>query len=277
MPMNWAYVGDSSETESIQVINRALDLGVTLLDTADVYGPFANEELVGRALRRSSRTRRPGHEGRIGGRPERRLSPAERREPRAHPRCGRRVAPAARYRGHRPVPTPPRRPGRAARGIVGMHGRARRRRQGAIPGHVRGERRPARARARDPPRRVGAIRALVVVHRAPGRCRAVVRRPRRRVHPVRAAGPGIPDGDDRGRARPTRTTSDRRCPGSHRRRSMPTRRSWTGSVPSRSVTDARPRRSRSRGCWLRDRTSSRSPAPVVSAIWRTTRARPRSR
>ncbi len=49
--MNWAYVGDSSETESIQVINRALDLGVTLLDTADVYGPFANEELVGRALR----------------------------------------------------------------------------------------------------------------------------------------------------------------------------------------------------------------------------------
>lgn len=50
MPMNWAYVGDASETESIQVIRRALDLGVTLLDTADVYGPFANEELVGRAL-----------------------------------------------------------------------------------------------------------------------------------------------------------------------------------------------------------------------------------
>jgi len=51
MPMNWAYVGDSSETESIQVIHRALDLGATLLDTADVYGPFTNEELVGRALR----------------------------------------------------------------------------------------------------------------------------------------------------------------------------------------------------------------------------------
>lgn len=51
MPMNWAYVGDSSEAESIQVIHRALDLGVTLLDTADVYGPFTNEELVGRALK----------------------------------------------------------------------------------------------------------------------------------------------------------------------------------------------------------------------------------
>ena len=50
MPMNWAYVGDASETESIQVIHRALDLGATLLDTADVYGPFTNEELIGRAL-----------------------------------------------------------------------------------------------------------------------------------------------------------------------------------------------------------------------------------
>jgi aryl-alcohol dehydrogenase-like predicted oxidoreductase len=50
MPMNWAYIGDSSDTESIQVIHRALDLGATLLDTADVYGPFTNEELIGRAL-----------------------------------------------------------------------------------------------------------------------------------------------------------------------------------------------------------------------------------
>jgi aryl-alcohol dehydrogenase-like predicted oxidoreductase len=50
MPMNWAYVGDATETESIAVIRRALDLGMTLLDTSDVYGPFTNEELVGRAL-----------------------------------------------------------------------------------------------------------------------------------------------------------------------------------------------------------------------------------
>ncbi len=52
MPMNWAYVGDPNEAESIQVIHRALDLGATLLDTADVYGPYANEELLGRALER---------------------------------------------------------------------------------------------------------------------------------------------------------------------------------------------------------------------------------
>ena len=50
MPMNWGYVGDSSDVESIGVIHRALELGMTLLDTSDVYGPFTNEALVGRAL-----------------------------------------------------------------------------------------------------------------------------------------------------------------------------------------------------------------------------------
>jgi aryl-alcohol dehydrogenase-like predicted oxidoreductase len=50
MPMSWAYVGDASEEESIRVIHRAVELGVTHFDTADVYGPFTNEELVGKAL-----------------------------------------------------------------------------------------------------------------------------------------------------------------------------------------------------------------------------------
>ena len=50
MPMSWAYYGGGSEGESIEVIHRALDLGVEHFDTADVYGPFTNEELVGRAL-----------------------------------------------------------------------------------------------------------------------------------------------------------------------------------------------------------------------------------
>src|SRR3954471_14806709 len=51
MGMTWAYgAGDRDEAESIATINRALDLGVTLLDTADMYGPFTNEELVGRAI-----------------------------------------------------------------------------------------------------------------------------------------------------------------------------------------------------------------------------------
>src|ERR1035441_8056289 len=38
------------DATSIAVIHEALDLGMTLIDTADAYGPFTNEELVGRAL-----------------------------------------------------------------------------------------------------------------------------------------------------------------------------------------------------------------------------------
>ena len=38
------------EATSIAVIHQALDLGMTLIDTADAYGPYTNEELVGRAL-----------------------------------------------------------------------------------------------------------------------------------------------------------------------------------------------------------------------------------
>ncbi|MGK3984526.1 aldo/keto reductase [Sorangium sp. So ce136] len=44
------FYGPRDEAESIATIHRALELGVTLLDTADMYGPFTNEELVGRAI-----------------------------------------------------------------------------------------------------------------------------------------------------------------------------------------------------------------------------------
>src|SRR5690242_2462568 len=45
------FYGSRDDAESIDTIQRALDLGVNFLDTADVYGPFLNEELVGRAMR----------------------------------------------------------------------------------------------------------------------------------------------------------------------------------------------------------------------------------
>ena len=45
------FYGGRDETESVATINRALDLGVTFLDTADMYGVGANEELVGRVVR----------------------------------------------------------------------------------------------------------------------------------------------------------------------------------------------------------------------------------
>ncbi len=49
MGMSWAY-GSATQDEATAVIQRALDLGVTLLDTADAYGPFTNEILVGNAI-----------------------------------------------------------------------------------------------------------------------------------------------------------------------------------------------------------------------------------
>ncbi|CAN5778182.1 aldo/keto reductase [soil metagenome] len=52
MGMSHGYVGArSDDAESIRTIHRALDLGVNFIDTAEIYGPFVNEELVGRALK----------------------------------------------------------------------------------------------------------------------------------------------------------------------------------------------------------------------------------
>jgi aryl-alcohol dehydrogenase-like predicted oxidoreductase len=50
MGMSHAY-GGQDEASSIRTLHRAVDLGVTFFDTAEVYGPFVNEELVGKALK----------------------------------------------------------------------------------------------------------------------------------------------------------------------------------------------------------------------------------
>ena len=50
MTMSWGYLGDGTDEEAVRVIRRAWDLGVTHFDTADCYGPFRNEELVGEGL-----------------------------------------------------------------------------------------------------------------------------------------------------------------------------------------------------------------------------------
>lgn len=52
MGMSHGYTGaGTDDDESVRTIHRALELGVTLLDTAEIYGPFVNEELVGRAIK----------------------------------------------------------------------------------------------------------------------------------------------------------------------------------------------------------------------------------
>ena len=44
------FYGTADEAESVRVLHRALDLGMNFFDTADMYGPFRNEELLGRAM-----------------------------------------------------------------------------------------------------------------------------------------------------------------------------------------------------------------------------------
>jgi aryl-alcohol dehydrogenase-like predicted oxidoreductase len=52
MAMSGYYLDPtSSDAESIRTIHRAVELGITHIDTAEIYGPYANEELVGRALK----------------------------------------------------------------------------------------------------------------------------------------------------------------------------------------------------------------------------------
>ncbi|MEU6609824.1 aldo/keto reductase [Streptomyces shenzhenensis] len=52
MGMSYGLTGaGTDDAESIRTVHRALELGVTLIDTAEIYGPYRNEELLGRALR----------------------------------------------------------------------------------------------------------------------------------------------------------------------------------------------------------------------------------
>ena len=96
MGMTWAYgEAERDEAESIATIHRALDIGVTLLDTADMYGPYTNEELVGRAIAGPPRRGRPGHQVRARGRGRGRVRAAQGRPPGARARGDRGLAAAA--------------------------------------------------------------------------------------------------------------------------------------------------------------------------------------
>src|SRR5690349_2535838 len=51
MGLNFSYGHALADSESVALIRSAVDLGVTFFDTAEVYGPFSNEKIVGEALR----------------------------------------------------------------------------------------------------------------------------------------------------------------------------------------------------------------------------------
>ena len=124
----------------ITFLRAAVDRGVTLFDTAEVYGPFHNEELVGEALAAGARPGRDRHQVRVRVRRERQ---ADRRhqQARQHPRRRRRLAAATAHRRDRPALPAPGRPGGAHRG-------GRRHRQGAHRGRQGAPLRPVRGRRR---------------------------------------------------------------------------------------------------------------------------------
>ena len=57
MGMTWAYSGGGDAAEAEATLLEAVDTGITLFDTAEVYGPFTNERMVGRLLKGERRDR----------------------------------------------------------------------------------------------------------------------------------------------------------------------------------------------------------------------------
>ena len=112
MSMTGGYSDKPDRQEMISLIGTAVDRGVTFFDTAEIYGPYANEELVGEAL--------APYRGQVviatkfgwDIDPVERKPRAGHQPPRGHQAGRRRLAAAAGCGGHRPVLPAPRRPWR---------------------------------------------------------------------------------------------------------------------------------------------------------------------
>ena len=232
MAMSGYYLDpDSSDAESIRTIQRALDLGVTHIDTAEIYGPYANEELVGRALKGrrddvvlATKFGLVSHAG--GGPGVLDSSPANIRD------RGRGLAEAARHRPHRPLLPAPRRPEHPDRGHRRRPGRAGRRGQGPAHRPVRGRTRHDPPRPRRAPDRRAADRVLPVDPRPGGRAAAAAARAGHRLRSLLAARPRLPH-----RARSARPSSSPTTTGARPTRASPER---TSRRTSASSTRSRP-------------------------------------
>ncbi len=166
-----AFYGDRDDTESTATLNRALDLGVSMIDTAEIYGPFLNEQLIGQAIghRRdefalATKFATP-HRGRRHDRPAR-------RQPGVCPQGARALAQAPRHGDDRPLLPAPRRPERPDRGDRRRDGGVRHRGQGPLPGPVRGGARDDPPRPRDASDHGGADGVLAVRAQPRGQRRA---------------------------------------------------------------------------------------------------------
>ena len=191
MSMTGGYSDKPDRQEMISLIRTAVDRGVTFFDTAEVYGPFINEELVGEALapfrgqvviatKFGFQFDADGKPNGLSSRPEHIKQVADG------------VAAAAQRRRDRPVlpaPGQPRRPdrGRRRRG-QGTH----RGRQGQALRHVRGGRRDDPPGARGPARDGRAERVLAVVAASRGGGAGRVRGAGHRLRAVQPARQGLP-------------------------------------------------------------------------------------
>ena len=143
-----AFYGPTDEDEGVKTIQRALELGIDFIDTAQLYGPLTNELLVGRAIKghreeyviATKFSRRM--DDAVPGRHVNRRSAGLLRRARAS--LDRGVTRAARHRLRRPLLPAPRRPHGAHRGDGRRDGRAR-------PGGKGAPHRPERGGARDDP------------------------------------------------------------------------------------------------------------------------------
>ena len=117
MGLNFGYGTASARRTAIALIREAVDRGVTFFDTAEVYGPFTNEEMVGEALAPVRDQRRDRHQIRLRASIPRRESNRGLNSRPEHIRtaCGG-VAEAARRGGNRPPLSASRRSERADRG-----------------------------------------------------------------------------------------------------------------------------------------------------------------
>ena len=96
--------GNTDVDACVRIVHRALDAGITFVDTADVYSAGGSEEIVGTALKGRPPGRRPRLEG---PRPDGPGPERTRQLPAVDHARDRRLAPAARHRPPRPVPDPP--------------------------------------------------------------------------------------------------------------------------------------------------------------------------
>ena len=267
------FYGGADDDRSIATIHRAIEIGIDFLDTADIYGPFTNERLVGRAIRDrrdavvlatkfgNVRSAEGAFLG-VNGRPE----------------YVRQACDASLQRlgvdVDRPLLPAPRGSGDADRGHRGRDGRPRQERQGAPPRPVRSRARDDPARARRASHRSAADRVFALEPRPRDGAARHVPRARHRVRRLQPARPRVPD----------RTVPNDRRPGGRRlaaeQSALPGREFQPGtSISSRKSRNWRGRRaprphsSRSPGCSPRVPTSSRFPDRHAPSASRRTPAR----